>query len=75
MVRYKPTRAGTHAPLPECIQKRYAVISPQNTDEMCFRWAIMIGIYSPKGNAERIIKQLRLDAKKLDLSGLEWPMA
>lgn len=40
--RYRPLRGSTFVPLPDSINKKHAVINPQNNlDNNCFQWAIL----------------------------------
>ena len=69
-------RGSSYLPLPEFIAKRKAVINPQNRDEECFKWAIIVldrwmGIDS---HPERV-SNLREFTDNYDWSGLEFPVS
>ena len=72
------TRGSSYLPLPDFIAKRKAVINPQNGDEECFKWAIVIiaadkwpGIDS---HPERVLNP-REFADNYSWSGLEFPVS
>ena len=50
------TRGSSYTELPEWIKNKKAVINPQNKDEECFKWAVIVALHHEdiKHNPERI---------------------
>ena len=50
------TRGSAYIELPEWINAKKAVITPQNKDEECFKWAVIAALHQEeiKHHAERI---------------------
>ena len=69
------TRGGSHIELPEWIAKKKAVINPKNTDEECFKWAVIAALHHEEisNNPERISK-LQPFVERYNWEGLEFPM-
>ena len=44
--RLNLTRGGTHLPLPKFIERRKAVINPQNQDNECFKWSVIAALHN-----------------------------
>ena len=72
--RLNLTRGGTHLPLPKFIERRKAIINPQNRDSECFKWAVTAALHNSeiKCNPERISK-LRKFESMYDWSDLSFP--
>ena len=47
----------------------------QNEDDECFKWCVTRALNPVQGNPERITKELRAQADKLDWSNIEFPVA
>ena len=69
-------RGSSCLPLPDFIAKRKAVINPQNGDEECFNWAIIVADkwMDIDSHPERV-SNLREFADNYDWSGLEFPVS
>ena len=73
-----PLRGSTYFPLSDWIKNTRCVINPQNTDQECFRHAVMIALYDPghASNRSRVSSYLRFyqeeDAPHFE--GLEYPL-
>ena len=69
-------RGGSYIPLPEWLAKKKAVINPKNTDEECFKWAVLAALHHEEVDVhpERITK-LEPYAEQYDWSGLKFPVA
>ena len=44
--RLQLTRGSSYIPLPEWIGKKKAVINPKNTDDECFKWAVIAALHN-----------------------------
>ena len=70
--RVNLTRGGSYLPLPEFIQRKKAVINPQNDDFECFKWAVIASLHNSdiKFNPERVsnLKKFESNYDWLDLS-------
>ena len=72
--RLNLTRGGTHLPLPTFIERRKAIINPQNQDNECFKWAVIVALHNLeiKSNPERI-SNLRKFEFLYDWSDISFP--
>ena len=43
--RLNLTRGGKHLPLTKFIERRKAVINPQNKDNECFKWSVIAALH------------------------------
>ena len=70
------TRGSSYLTLPDFIAKRKAVINPQNGDEECFKWAIIVADkwMDIDSHPERV-SDLREFSDNYDWSGLEFPVS
>ena len=62
--RLNLTRGGTHLPLPKFIERRKAIINPQNQDSECFKWAVIASLHNSqiKCNPERVCKLRKFES-------------
>ena len=69
------TRGSSYLPLPDWIEKKKAIINPQNNDEECFKWAVIAALEFPniKSDLERM-SNLTKFSNNYDWSGLEFPV-
>ena len=74
MYPYDPLRAGSYKPLPTWLSKKRAIQNIQNTDDMCFKWAVIAGVFPNAGinNREKVSSYKKL-THPFDF-GDEWPM-
>ena len=70
------TRGSSYLPLPDWIEKKKAVINPNNDDNECFKWAVIATLEFPniKSHPERI-SNLTKFSNNYDWSGLEFPVS
>ena len=68
-----PIKGSSYVPLPEKIVAKKAVINLKNEDEECFKWCVTRAL-NPGDHPERVSLQLREDSKKLNWSGLKFPV-
>ena len=70
------TRGSSYLPLPDCIEKKEAVINPKNeNDEECFKWAVISTLhYADIKSYPDCISNLRKYVDNYDWPGLEFPL-
>ena len=70
------TRGSSYLPLLDWIEKKKAIINPQNSDEECFKWAVIVALKFPniKSHPERI-SNLTKFSNNYDWSVLECPVS
>ena len=74
--RLNLTRDSSYLPLPDWIEKKKAIINPQNNDKECFKWAVIAALQwtDIKSHPERL-SNLRNFVDNYDWSGLEFPVS
>ena len=74
--RLNLTRGSSYLPLPDWMEKKKAIINPQNNDEECFKWAVIAALEwtDIKSHSERI-SNLTKFAGNYDWSGVKFPLA
>jgi hypothetical protein len=73
--KYRPLNGGSsYVPLPKVLADKKAIINMKNEDNECFKWSVTTAIYHETKVRERISKKLRVDAKKFDWTGIEFPV-
>ena len=72
---FDPLRGDTFHPLPAWVSNTHCVVNVRNTDNECFRHAVMAALYSPDLHRERVTEYVRFyeseDAP--NFVGLEFP--
>ena len=70
------TRGSSYLPLPDWIEKKKAIIYPNNDNNECFKWAVIATLEFPniKCHPERI-SNLTKFSNNYDWSGLEFPVS
>ena len=71
---YKPLRGSSYIPLPPVLANKKAIINMQNKDDECFKWCVARALNPVDKNEERIAKELRIQAEKLNWSDIEFPV-
>lgn len=59
---------------PKYIADKNAVINVQNTDNECFKWAVLSALHPAETNAQRVSKYKKFEGE-LNLSGIEYPVS
>ena len=69
-------RGSSYIKVPAWIASKKAVINPQNTDEECFKWAVITSLHHEEidSHPERITKLQRYE-DQYNWQGLEFPVA
>ena len=74
LVDFKPLGGSSFIPLPQKIKNKKAVINMKNNDNQCFRWCITRALNPVEKNPERVSLILKWRSKRLDWSGLKFPV-
>ncbi len=74
VVKFNPLRGSGYSKLPSFIAKKKAVINMKNDDDQCFKWAVTRALNPTDKNPDRITKELRDQAKKLNWDGITFPV-
>ena len=76
IVTYKPMKGSSYIPLPsELRNSAKGLINIKNKDNECFRWCHIRHINPQKKYSQRIKKVDKPYVKKLDYSGIEFPVS
>ena len=70
------TRGNSELTLPDWLARKKAIINPQNNDEECFKWAVIVALRwtDIKFNPE-CVSNLRKFANNFDWSRLKFPVS
>ena len=70
------TRGSSYIPLPNWISSKKAIINLQNSDNECFKWAVIAALHHEdiSHNYQRV-SNLKIYIKNYNWGGLEFPMA
>ena len=71
---WKPISGSSFIPLPAKIKNKGAVINPKNEDNQCFKWCVTRALNPVDKNPNRITKELIEQEKRLNWSGLNFPV-
>ncbi|XP_060083028.1 uncharacterized protein LOC132562303 [Ylistrum balloti] len=75
-VAYKPLRGSSYIPTPEALaHPKKGVINVKNDDNRCFLWALARALHPVEPDACRITKMLRMQAEKLNMDGIDYPVS
>lgn len=73
MVQYKPIGGSSYIATPKKLQYTRAIVNPRNSDNKCFMWAILAGLYPVKKNKERISNYSHR-SQKLNFLNIHFPV-
>ena len=75
IVKYLPLRGNSYIPLPKELRNSMTgLINLKNIDNKCLLWSLVRHLNPRKVHPERITKSDRESAKKLDFSGITFPV-
>ena len=74
IVKYVPLRGSSYLPLPVELRNSKGLINPKNNDQKCAIWCIVKHFNLQKKNPQRITLSDQEFIKKLDLSGITFPV-
>ncbi|KAE9523164.1 hypothetical protein AGLY_016397 [Aphis glycines] len=69
--QYTPMNGLSYIPLPDFIERKKAVINPQNSDQQCFKWAILAKHVT--GSKKQCIENYTTHEEKYNFSDLTFP--
>ncbi|KAF0706197.1 Uncharacterized protein FWK35_00029659, partial [Aphis craccivora] len=69
--QYTPMSGSSYMPLPEFIERKKAIINPQNSNQQCFKWAILAKHVT--GSNKQRIENYTMHEEKYNFSGLTFP--
>src|SRR6218665_849990 len=72
---YKPLKVSSYISLPIELANKKAKINMKNYDIECFKWCITRALNPTDNNPQIITHKLIEQSKKLDWSGIEFPVA
>ena len=74
--RLNLTRGSFYLPLPDWIEKKKAIINPQNDDEECFKWSVIAALeWTDIKSHPELVSNLRKFVDNYDWSGLKFPVS
>eukprot|EP01050_Picozoa_sp_SAG11_P031055 SAG11_NODE_9466_length_908_cov_350.725587_1_plen_302_part_11 len=59
--RYKPLKGSSYVELPKELQQKKAIVNVKNTDNECFKWAILSALYPQQKHANRVNKYKKIN--------------
>ena len=69
-------RGSSYLPLPNWLAHKKAIINPQNEDQECFKWAVIVAMrWEEINNNPERISQLKRFEKDFDWSGIGFPVS
>ena len=69
------TRGSSYFPLPDWLARKKAIINPQNDDEECFKWVVIVAEnFNEISKNPQCISNLRKFTDNYDWSGLKFPV-
>ena len=71
---YKPLAGSSWIPLPKFLASKKALINPRNTDQECFKWCVVEGMYPQKRDRDRITKTSKANAELFNWDGINFPV-
>src|SRR5271155_1650745 len=71
---YKPLKGNSYIPLLPVLANKKAIINMQNEDDQCFKWSVVRALNPVEKHQDRITQELRIQAEKLNWSGIEFPV-
>lgn len=71
--QYTPYSGSSYIATPKLLALKNAMINVKNTDNECFRWAVLSALYPPKKDPQRVQKYRTLNTD-LNFTGIEYPV-
>ena len=71
--KYDPLKGSSYIELPKWLANKKAIINVKNTDNECFKWAILSCLYPMNKNSERVTKYKTL-IDELVFTGIDFPV-
>lgn len=71
--RYDVLHGAAYMPLPKFLFDKKAIINVANSDEYCFKWAVLSALF-PMGKSAQNVNKYRELRHNLDFSGINFPV-
>eukprot|EP01050_Picozoa_sp_SAG11_P008201 SAG11_NODE_711_length_7641_cov_103.798064_2_plen_302_part_00 len=72
IAKYKPLKGSSYKPLPKKLMTKKAIVNVQNTDDMCFKWAVLSALFPIPVHLERVQKYKYIE-HGLDFDCIDFP--
>ena len=73
LAKYKPLKGSSYLELPKPLALKKAIVNVKNSDEQCFKWAILSALFPAGKDAQRVGKYVQYE-DKMDWTGLTFPV-
>jgi hypothetical protein len=73
LARYKPLKGSSWFDLPPALKRKQAIVNVKNTDQQCFKWAVLSAVFPAPNNPHRLGWYTDHESD-LDWSGLTFPV-
>jgi hypothetical protein len=70
--QYRPMTGSSYIPTPKVLAGKHAIVNVCNQDDMCFAWAVLSAMHSPKYHAQKVFNYRR-HLNTIDLTGIKFP--
>jgi hypothetical protein len=70
--QYRPMTGSSYIPTPKVLAGKHAIVNVFNQDDMCFAWAVLSAMHSPKYHAQKVFNYRR-HLNTIDLTGIKFP--
>ncbi|XP_065642512.1 uncharacterized protein LOC136074138 [Hydra vulgaris] len=74
-IEYNPIKAKSYIPLDKSLATKKAIINIKNKDNQCFKWCIARALNLTAKNSERVDKELKNQAEKINWDKIEFPVS
>ncbi|XP_045484598.1 uncharacterized protein LOC123689276 [Pieris rapae] len=72
--QFNPLRGKSFIELPNDIKTKKAVINVKNTDDACFKWALLSALFPIQKNSDRVISSYTKYSHKLKFGNIQFPV-
>ncbi len=74
LAKWKPLKGGSYIPSPEWVKNNKSCVNVRNTDDQCFKWAILSALHPTDRNKERLSNYTPFE-ENYNWDGIEFPTA
>ncbi|XP_047513541.1 uncharacterized protein LOC125055226 isoform X2 [Pieris napi] len=71
--KFNPLRGGSYIDLPHDIKIKKAVVNVKNTDDACFKWALLSALFPVLKNSDRVSSYFK-HSNKLKFDNIKFPV-
>ncbi|XP_065654946.1 uncharacterized protein LOC136081548 [Hydra vulgaris] len=75
IIEYNPFKAKSYIPLDKNLATKKAIINIKNEDNQCFKWCVTKALNPTDENSERVDKELKNQAEKINWDKIEFPVS